>query len=116
MNIKFYNLGKIRETELDLRPLTVIIGPNNSNKTYIAYSVYALWEWLGNICSETEEFHSFPMGTSARLLLLSEHQKEYVPLDLGKFFQDSGHKLFENTNLKFSISEEEIDENLKIFF
>jgi predicted ATPase len=37
MKIKFSNLGGIQETELDLRPLTVIIGPNNSNKTYIAY-------------------------------------------------------------------------------
>ncbi len=29
MKIKFSNLGSIKETELDLRPLTVIIGPNN---------------------------------------------------------------------------------------
>jgi len=49
MLIKFNNLGKIKETELDLRPLTIIIGPNNSNKTYIAYSVYALWEQLRHI-------------------------------------------------------------------
>lgn len=26
--------------------MTVIIGPNNSNKTYIAYSVYGLWQAL----------------------------------------------------------------------
>ena len=44
MKIKFSNLGSIQETELDLRPLTVIIGPNNSNKTYIAYSIYGLWQ------------------------------------------------------------------------
>ena len=44
MKIKFSNLGSIQETELDLRPLTVIIGPNNSNKTYIAYSTYGLWQ------------------------------------------------------------------------
>ena len=44
MKIKFSNLGLIKETELDLRPLTVIIGPNNSNKTYIAYCVYGLWK------------------------------------------------------------------------
>lgn len=43
MNIKFYNLGTLKETELDLQPLTVIIGPNNSNKTYVAYSVYRTW-------------------------------------------------------------------------
>jgi len=42
MKIKFYNLGSIQQTELDLRPLTVIIGPNNSNKTYIAYCVYGI--------------------------------------------------------------------------
>ncbi|MBD2138501.1 AAA family ATPase [Anabaena sp. FACHB-1237] len=47
MKIQFSNLGSIKETELDLRPLTVIIGPNNSNKTYIAYSTYALWQRAG---------------------------------------------------------------------
>lgn len=43
MKIKLWNLGSIKEAEVDLRPLTVIIGPNNSNKTYIAYSIYGLW-------------------------------------------------------------------------
>ena len=43
MKIKLLNLGSIKEAEVDLRPLTVIIGPNNSNKTYIAYSIYGLW-------------------------------------------------------------------------
>jgi len=42
VKIKFSNLGSIKETELDLRPLTVIIGPNNSNKTYVAYCVYGI--------------------------------------------------------------------------
>jgi predicted ATPase len=50
MKIKFWNLGSIKEAELDLRPLTVIIGPNNSNKTYIAYSIYGLWK-------EIESYH-----------------------------------------------------------
>ncbi|MFN7502818.1 MAG: AAA family ATPase, partial [Dolichospermum sp.] len=47
MKIKFSNLGSIQETELDLRPLTVIIGPNNSGKTYSAYSTYGLWQRAG---------------------------------------------------------------------
>ena len=33
MKITFKNLGTIKQTTLDLRPLTVIIGPNNTNKT-----------------------------------------------------------------------------------
>jgi predicted ATPase len=48
MKIKFQNLGSIKKAELDLRPLTVIIGPNNSNKTYIAYSIYGLWKQLNS--------------------------------------------------------------------
>ena len=40
MKIRFSNLGTIRETVIDLRPLTVIVGPNNSSKTYLAYSIY----------------------------------------------------------------------------
>lgn len=31
MKITFSNLGAIKKTTLDLRPLTVIIGPNNSS-------------------------------------------------------------------------------------
>jgi len=39
MRITFSNLGTIKKTSLDLRPLTVIIGPNNSSKTYVAYAI-----------------------------------------------------------------------------
>ena len=42
MKIKLLNLGSIKEAEVDLRPLTVIIGPNNSNKNYITYWYYGL--------------------------------------------------------------------------
>lgn len=56
MIIKFSNLGAIKETELDLRPLTVIIGPNNSNKTYIAYSVYGLWKTLLSTLSSERDY------------------------------------------------------------
>jgi predicted ATPase len=53
MKIKFQNLGSIKKAELDLRPLTVIIGPNNSNKTYIAYSIYGLWKQITALCMIT---------------------------------------------------------------
>lgn len=111
MIIRFENLGKIKKTELDLRPLTIIIGPNNSNKTYIAYSVYALWEQLGNALipfHKQENAFSLPTETYIELL------KTKKPiLNLEKFFQDSSHKLFTDTNIEFYISEEEIKKNLK---
>ncbi len=49
MEITFSNLGAIKKTTLDLRPLTIIIGPNNSNKTYIAYSIYGLWRTFNTV-------------------------------------------------------------------
>ncbi|MDM8549315.1 AAA family ATPase [Desulfobacterales bacterium HSG2] len=128
MNIKFHNLGKIRETELDLRPLTVIIGPNNSNKTYIAYSVYALWEWLGSGESpifkadshairewlerngiplfEPKDEFSLPVDIIVRILS-EAYRKEHITLNLEKFFQDSSHKLFADANLEIELSVKE---------
>jgi len=41
------NLGRIREAELSIRPLTVFIGPNNTNKTWTAYALYGLAHSIG---------------------------------------------------------------------
>lgn len=41
--LTFKNLGPVRDAKLDLRPLTVIIGANNTGKTYLAYATYALF-------------------------------------------------------------------------
>jgi hypothetical protein len=35
-------LGRIRQAELDIRRMTVFVGPNNTNKTWTAYSLYGL--------------------------------------------------------------------------
>jgi hypothetical protein len=134
MLIKFHNLGKIKETELDLRPLTIIIGPNNSNKTYIAYSVYALWEWLGSgdspifeadshsiwkwlekkgiPFSEPEDKFSLPVDIIDKILS-EAYRKQYITLNLEKFFQDSSHKLFADTNLEIELS---VKEEIKKIF
>ena len=36
------NLGPIRKGDIDLRPLTVFVGPSNTGKTYFAMSIYAM--------------------------------------------------------------------------
>jgi predicted ATPase len=80
MKIKFQNLGSIKEAELDLRPLTVIIGPNNSNKTYIAYSIYGLWKQINSdlffICTAISEEFSEQVA----------HQKDILSLEINKYF------------------------------
>lgn len=42
MKLYVRNLGRINEAELDIRPLTVFVGKNNTNKTWVAYSLWAL--------------------------------------------------------------------------
>lgn len=38
MILKVENLGQIRKAEIDLKPLTLFIGPNGTNKTWTAYA------------------------------------------------------------------------------
>lgn len=42
MELKIDNLGKIRNGSIDVRQLTVFVGPNGTNKTWTAYSLYGL--------------------------------------------------------------------------
>ncbi len=42
MKLNFENLGPIDQASLELAPLTVICGLNNTGKTYVTYATYAL--------------------------------------------------------------------------
>ena len=42
IELEVKNLGPIAEAKIDLRPLTVFIGPNNTGKSYLATLIYAL--------------------------------------------------------------------------
>ena len=42
VEIAVKNFGPIAEADIDLRPLTVFVGPSNTGKTYFATLVYAL--------------------------------------------------------------------------
>ena len=42
MKLIIHKLGRLNNAELDIRSLTVFVGPNNTNKTWAAYSLYGL--------------------------------------------------------------------------
>lgn len=120
MKITFSNLGTIKKTELDLRPLTVIIGPNNSSKTYLAYSVYGLWQsaWTGSVGPSLEKLRMEGNKTSASLAL-DDHLVEAINHDLGDltrrfskeldvFFQDSSRKLFAEASFLIQTDQSDI--------
>src|SRR5262245_32186965 len=46
MKLVIDKLGLVTHAELDVRPLTVFFGPNNTNKTWVAYCLYGLARYL----------------------------------------------------------------------
>lgn len=126
MKIKLWNLGSIKEAEVDLRPLTVIIGPNNSNKTYIAYSIYGLWiNQLDSLRRRDDIFKKIEFTNQAdhwslkidrRFYdviseIVQKSASEFSGIKLQSFFQDSSGKIFEKT--KFSIEIEISEDDIK---
>ena len=47
VRIEAANFGPIERAAVDLRPLTVFVGPSNTGKTYFAVLIYALYRVLG---------------------------------------------------------------------
>ncbi len=48
MRITVRNLGVLKEATIDLKPLTVFIGPNNSGKTWLAYALAGIFGAYGS--------------------------------------------------------------------
>ena len=47
IEIAVKNFGPIAEADIDLRPLTVFVGPSNTGKTYFATLIYTLHSIFG---------------------------------------------------------------------
>ena len=62
VKLKVEDFGPIVSAELDLRPLTVFVGPSNSGKTYLATAMYALHRAF--VDSPHPRLWTSPSGTS----------------------------------------------------
>lgn len=47
LKLEVSNFGPIVQANLDLRPLTVFVGPSNTGKSYLAILIYALHKYFG---------------------------------------------------------------------
>ena len=51
--LRVSNFGPIAKAEIDLRPLTVFVGPSNTGKSYLAILIYALHQFFGENSDDT---------------------------------------------------------------
>lgn len=56
MHLTIKNLGRLESASIDLeKPLTVFVGRNNTSKTYVAYTVYALHRYIWSLVRQLVE-------------------------------------------------------------
>ena len=75
LQLSVSNFGPIAKAEIDLRPLTVFVGPSNTGKSYLAMLVYTLHKHFNDYI----RLDSFGSGKMANILV--ESIKEKRPFD-----------------------------------
>ena len=97
VEISVRNFGPIAEANIDLRPLTVFIGPSNTGKTYFSTQIYALHSIFNGF---SESGFLSPFGPTSfmelmtgnnpeRGILLDPAVAEEEIIELGKLFKTS---------------------------
>ena len=71
LQLSVSNFGPIAKAEIDLRPLTVFVGPSNTGKSYLAMLVYTLHKHFNDYI----KLDSFGSGKMANILVESIKEK-----------------------------------------
>lgn len=117
VRIKVANFGPIADAAVDLRPLTVFVGPSNTGKTYLAILIYALHKAL-------EGFPRFPPVTRhiyrvAKEMPISDadiaeiisnvDKRPFFFSDLPEIVQKIAQYILQNPDYTASILKEELE-------
>ena len=68
------NFGPIAKAEIDLRPLTVFVGPSNTGKSYLAILIYALHKFFS-------DYANGPFIRSRQIPMIHRMFRELPPFD-----------------------------------
>ena len=101
MKVKIRNLGAVHEADIELRPLTVFVGANNTGKTWAAYALSAVlgqygWNKYTRAYVADEVSDQYPPIDEAIEQLLEEGNAN---IDLVQFFDEYGSDYINNVAL-----------------
>jgi predicted ATPase len=100
LTLSVKNFGPIREGAVKLRPLTILIGPNNAGKSYLGTAAYALWKAF-------ERAYWFPPVPSTSRKL-SNPERERLDKFVNDFVERMPHALANELQRCFGASLEEL--------
>ena len=107
VEISVRNFGPIAEADLDLRPLTVFVGPSNTGKTYLSVLIYALHRVF-------EDFSEFPSLHILRFLVYGLRATSAADsIELDKEFLDALNKENKGQSVRFSDFSEEVHKEIQ---
>ena len=89
IELEVQDFGPIVEASLDLRPLTVFVGPSNTGKSWLATLIYALHQCFGDEAGP-EHWRASPSPP----MLRNGEAREPLQEEIRTFVQAAGLKLF----------------------
>lgn len=118
MKLDIKNLGYVKSVQLDLdKDLTILCGPNNTGKTYVAYAVYGLMKYRSQIpkikmISDALEMLVEKAQVDLDIIEILEESKTNFLNVVGEKYASQIHRVFasneesfSNTNLKIELED-----------
>ena len=102
MQLRVTNFGPIAEADIELRPLTVFVGPSNTGKSYLASLIYALHNSFSRIIDPQIIIHpARAINGNSSTVLTDRDQVNFIEWASRKFSSDTPE---ENMNEKSNYS------------
>ena len=96
LELEVSDFGPIVEAKIDLRPLTVFVGPSNTGKSYLAILIYALHRYLsGGVWSRRQHF------PGNRQMFRNAEVEELLKKSINEFTQLAGQMVENNGTSPF---------------
>lgn len=105
MKCHFKNIGMIKEASVELGDLTILAGPNNTGKTYIAYTLYGFFKTCTNYFPLTDEIKKVISDLTDK----GHSNLNLLNLDYKKIFSMMASRYSKKLHEIFSAREEEFN-------